>query len=166
MSIKEGSKRASVKSLKGERSGPYVVPETAIRDFIGGLRVGNVEITAARFQIVADATHREIDSKVDRLDQSRVQLLRNVASESTNKHYRRIMRAIIAGVGQGPRGIDAAHLTASYAVELAFRWTSDYFSALRQYRDKLRARLSAELMAELAAVDSESAIETDAVCNG
>jgi hypothetical protein len=86
--------------------------------------------------------------------------------KARTKHYRRIMRGIIAGVGQGPRGIDAANLTASYAVELAFRWTSDYFSALRQYRDKLRARLSAELVAELAAEGSEPPIEIDVACNG
>lgn len=163
MSIKEGSKRARAKSLKGERFGPYVVPETAIRAFIGGLRVRDVETTAASFQIVADATHREIDSKVDRLDRSRLQLLREVAGERTNKQYRRIMRAIIAGVGQGPRGIDAAHLTASYAVELAFGWTSDYFAALRHYRDKLRAL---SLSANLAAESNESPIEMEAACNG
>lgn len=164
MSIKQGSKRASAKSLKGERSGPYVVPETAIRDFIGSLSIREIETTAARLQIVADATHREIDNQVDRLERSRLQLLRNVAGESTNKHYRRIMRAIIAGGGQGPRGIDAAHLTASYAVELAFRWTSDYFSALKQYRDKLRATtLSAKLEA---AEGSEPVIEMGAARNG
>jgi len=162
MSIKEGSKRASAKSLKGERIGPYVVPETAIRDLIGSLRIRDVETTAARLQVVADATHREIDSQVDRLDRSRLRLLKDVAGESTNKQYRRIMRAIIAGVGQGPPGIDAAHLTANYAVELAFRWTSDYFSALRQYRDKLRAMALAAELAE----GSEPAIEPGAVCNG
>lgn len=163
MSIKEGSKRASAKSLKGERSGPYVVPETAIRDFIGSLSIRDVETTAARLLMVADATGRALDSQADRLDRPRLQLLRDVAVESTNKHYRRIMRAIIAGVGQGAQGIDAAHLTASYALELAFRWTPDYFWALRQYSDKLRTtRLSAEWAAE----GSELGIDIGAVCNG
>jgi hypothetical protein len=140
MSIKQGTKRASAKSLNGGNSGPYVVPEIAIRDFIGSLSIGDVETTAARLQIVADATHREIDSQVDRLDYSHMLLLRSLVSESTNKDYRRIMRAIIAGVEQGSQGIDAAHLTASYAVELAFRWTPDYVSSLKQYGDKLRTR--------------------------
>ena len=163
MSIKEGSKRASAKSLKGERYGPYVVPETAIRDFIAGLSIRDVETTAARLQMVADATRQALESQDERLDRSRLQLLKEVAGESTNKHFRRIMRAIIVGVGQGSQGIDAAYLTASYAVELAFRWTPDYFSAFKQYRDKLRtARSSAELAAE----GSEPAIRIVAVYNG
>ena len=155
MSIKEGSKRASAKSQKGERFGPYVVPETAIRDFIGSLSIHDVETTAAKLQIVADATRRALDSQSDRLDRSGLQLLRDLAGESTNKHYRRIMKAIIAGVGQGPLGIDAAHLTASYALEMAFRWTPDYFLALREYGDKLRTLRPAD-------ESSESTIETGA----
>lgn len=139
MRIIEGTKRASFESLNGRNSGPYVVPEIAIRDFIGSLNISDLEITAARLQIVADATHRQNDSQADRVDRSRMRLLRNLASESTNKDYRRIMRAIIAGVEQGSQGIDAAHLTAGYALELAFRWTSDYCSALTEYGDKLRA---------------------------
>jgi len=71
------------------------------------------------------------------------------------------MRAIIDGAGQGAQGIDAAHLTASYAVELAFRWTPNYFAALKQYRNKLRA----SFVAELAAERSEPAIEMGAVSN-
>jgi hypothetical protein len=47
------------------------------------------------------------------------------------------MRAISAGVRQGRHGINAAHLTASRIVELAFRWTREYSSALRSYRQEL-----------------------------
>lgn len=85
-----------------------------------------------------DITQYELDSPIDELDLSAVQLINRLAGESTNKHYRRIMRAIIASVKKGTRGIDAAHLTAGHAVELAFSWSLPYFAVLNLYRDTLR----------------------------
>ena len=139
MSIREQSKRANSESLKEEHPERYVVPESAIRDFIGSLSIHAVSSAVAGLQIVADITSDASENRIDRLRESDLQLLNQIASESSNRHYQRVMRAIIVGVGQGPHGINAAHLTANRAVELAFRWTHDYISALKQYRDKLRS---------------------------
>lgn len=114
------------------------MPEIVIRRFVGSLTIRGMDAAAARFQIVADVTKLELDNRIEQLDQSTVQLIKDLAGESTNKHYLRIMSAILAGVKKGPRGIDAAHRTAGHVVESAFCWTLTYFSALNQYREKLR----------------------------
>jgi hypothetical protein len=93
---------------------------------------------AARFQAVADLTSGAFEKRRNQLEQADLVLIERIAGEDNNKHYRRLMSAIIAGVGQGPRGINAAHLTASLAVQMTFRWSPEYFSALEGYRDKLR----------------------------
>lgn len=145
MSIKESRKRASGKSLEGEFAARYVVPESTIRDFVCSLGIHDIEKAATRLQAVADATSRILEHRIEQLNPGDLRLILHTAAESKSRRYQQIMKAIIAGVGQGPDGIKAAHLTADRAVELAFRWTSDYVSAIKQYRDRLREnRLVAE----------------------
>ncbi len=130
------------KSLKREYPSGYVVSESVVRDFIEGVGVHDIGAVAARFQIVADLTSNAFEDKIDKLDQSRLRLIEQVSREDDSAQFRRIMRAINAGVRQGRLGINAAHLTASRAVELAFRWTRDYSSALTSYKQELsRQRL-------------------------
>jgi len=50
------------------------------------------------------------------------------------------MTSIIASVGRGRYGINAAHLTARRVVEFAFRCTREYFSALHSFSRDLRLR--------------------------
>ena len=138
MSIKERSKSASGKSLKGEYPEQYVVAETVIREFVESLRIFDIEETAARLQAVADATGRLLENPIDQPNAADLRLILRIATESKNRRYQQIMRAIIAGVGQGPDGIRAAHLTASHSVEIAFRWTRDYFLTFREFRERLR----------------------------
>lgn len=138
MSIKEQSKRASTDSQIRERQGRRVVPETTIRDFIGSLGIQDVCDAASRFQIVADITSNSFQRRINQLDASALRLLQQMSRESNNKHYRRIMRAIMAAVAQGAHGINNAHLTANQVVEFAFRCTADYAAALRSYRGTLR----------------------------
>jgi hypothetical protein len=49
-----------------------------------------------------------------------------------------LMNAILAAVAKERQGINAAHLTARRIVELAFRCTREYFSALHGYKRNLR----------------------------
>lgn len=98
----------------------------------------HLNAVAVRFQVVADLTSGSLKGRIHRLKPSDLLLIKQIAGESGNEDYRRIMAAIIAAVGQGPRGVNTAHLTASRAVELSFRWTREYFSALDRYRKKLR----------------------------
>ena len=138
MSIREGRKRASTKSLRGKYPERYVVPESAIVDFIESLGIDDLDAVVARLQIVADAACYALDSRSEQLDQSVMPVLTALTGESNNKQYQRMMRAIIAGLGDGRDGINAAYLTASRAVGLAFGCASEYFSALDQYKERLR----------------------------
>ena len=145
MSIKEASKRARTESPKVKSPPPYVLPESEIRDFVESLGIHDLNTVAVRFQVIADLTSGALKGRIDRVKRSDLRLINQIAGESGGENYRKIMRAIIAGVGQGPDGVNAAHLTASRTVELAFRWTREYFSALDRYRKKIRGRrLTAE----------------------
>jgi len=132
------SKTENNDSPGGKETHQYVVPESDILDFVGGLSVLNISAVAARFQAVADLTSDAFEERRDQLGRSDLALIKQIANEDDGERYRRIMAAIIEAVGKGRRGINAAHLTASRAVELAFRWTHDYFSALHRYRHNLR----------------------------
>jgi len=140
MTRKETRKENS-ESLKGKTPERYVVRECEIRDLVGSLSVLEISTVAARFQVVADLTSGAFEESIDQLDESDLALIKRIADEYNSVHYHRLMTAIIAGVGQGRHGINAAHLTARRAVELAFRCTREYFSALHSYRRNLRLRL-------------------------
>ncbi|SRR6266404_991669 len=138
MSLKEPRKRASTVSRKGKDPHPYVVDESVIRALVGSLDIHRMSTVAARFQIVADLTSGAFEEKIDRLDSSDLMLIKRIAAEGTSEYYRTIMKAIIASLGQGRQGINAAHLTASLAVLMTFRWSLEYRSALDDYRHRLR----------------------------
>jgi hypothetical protein len=137
MSIKEVSKRARTESpLKSPP--PYVVPESEIRVFVESLGIHDLNTVAVRFQVIADLTSGALKGRIERLKRSDLRLINQIAGEDDSRAYGQIMTAIIDGVGQGSNGVNAAHLTASRTVELAFRWTREYFSALDRYRKRLR----------------------------
>lgn len=135
------SKKEDSESLQGKTPQKYLVRECEIRDFIGSLSVLDISNVAARFQVVADLTSGAFEERIDQLDESDLALIKRIAGEDNGVHYHRLMTAIIAGVGQGRHGINAAHLTARRAVEFAFRCTREYFSALHSYRRNLRLKL-------------------------
>ena len=136
MPRKESRKEDNESSKKETQK--YVVPEREIHDFIGGLSVVDISTVAARFQIVADLTSGAFEERIDQLDESDLKLIRRIADEEKGALYRRLMTAIIAAVVEGRHGINAAHLTARRVVELAFRCTREYFSALHSYKRSLR----------------------------
>ncbi|HWO02918.1 MAG TPA: hypothetical protein VNS63_26995 [Blastocatellia bacterium] len=144
MSIKEGSKRARAKSQKRDYPSGFVVPDSALRDFIESVGIEDIATVAARFQAVADLIKRALANDSDELDQSLLRLIKQVADESDDEQYEQLMRSIIAGVGHGRDGITAAHATASRVVQLGFRWTRDYLLALNRYRVKLRRMRACE----------------------
>lgn len=104
---------------------PFVVPESEIRQYVESLGIHDTDTVAAGFQIVADLTK----DAVARLDPSALRCIKRLVREANSKHYRLVMEAIILSAGQGSRGVNAAHLTASVAVQMIFRWSPEYFSA-------------------------------------
>ncbi len=138
MRIKAASNRARNESVEAKRPHPYVVPESEIRDYVNSVGVHDLRTAVALFQVVADLTSNAFEESKDRLKPSDLRLIKRIPGEQNSEPYRRIMRAIIAGVGQGRQGITAAHLTATVAVRMTFRWSPEYRSALNGYRDRLR----------------------------
>lgn len=138
MGLKEARKRARTESRSGKDPHPYVVDESEIRALVGSLDIHYMRTVAARFQIVADLTSGAFEENIDRLGSSDLMLIKRIANEDDSDDYRGIMRAIIASLGEGRQGINAAHLTASLAVLMTFRWSPEYRSALDDYRHKLR----------------------------
>jgi len=137
MTVPRKASRQSSESPRGKNAGPYVIPESEIHEFVESLGILDITTQAARFQVVAELTSNAFEDKIDELDQSSLRLIEQMAREDDSEQFRRIMRAINAGVKQGRHGINAAHLTASRTVELAFRWTAEYLSALSSYRQEL-----------------------------
>jgi len=139
MTRREEKKEATEARYERE-SQKYVVRESEIGDFIGSLSILDISNVAARFQIVADLTSGAFEEGVDGLDESDLWLIKRLAAEDHSVLYQRLMTAILDSIGQGRHGINAAHLTARRAVELAFRCTRDYFSALHCFSRELRLR--------------------------
>lgn len=140
MTRKNASKTATSRSTKGKKTHPLVVSQSEIRAYVESLGIQKLRTVAARFQVVADLTSDAFELSKDQLAPSELQLIKRIAKEGDSEGYRRIMRAIISGIGQGRHGINAVHLAASAAVGMAFRWSYEYFSALNTYRDELRLR--------------------------
>jgi len=139
MSItKKGSKKTNTEPLRKKSQKKYVVDETAIRDFIKSLNVYEVDEAAARLQAVTDLTGEMLNNHMDHISRSDLQIIKRLSKESKNKYYQQIMKPLIAACEQGPHGVNAAHLTATRTVELAFRWSLEYFATFDLYREKLR----------------------------
>ena len=139
MSIaKKISKRTNTAPLRKKSQNKYVVDESAIGDLIGNLSICQIDETAASLQALADLTGLLLNNSVDEVSQSDLQMIKRLASTSTNKQYRQIMKAMMGAIRQGPGGIKAGHQMALRGVELAFRWTAEYFVAFDLYRQKLR----------------------------
>ena len=139
MSIaKKISKRTNTEPLRKKSQNKYVVDESEIGDFIGNLSICQIDETAASLQAFADLTGLLLNNTDDEVRQCELEKIKRLASTSNNKQYRQMMKAMMGAIRQGPGGIKAGHQTATRAVELAFRWTAEYFVAFDLYREKLR----------------------------
>ena len=135
------TKKEGQESLRERTTQKYVVPESEMRDFVGSLGVLDISNVAARFQVIADLTSNAFEEQRDDLGSSDTALIKRIADEDKSPSYRHLMDEILISTERGRHGINAAHLTASRLVELAFRCTRDYFSALHSYRRYLRLEL-------------------------
>ena len=139
MSIPENKSLKKKVELIGARYlGEAVASEGEIHDFIRSQGVGDLESFAARMQVVVDVTSASIEQEASEIDESNLRFIKQVASESKDKGYQQVIGAIIAAIEQGGEGIKSAHKTAAIAVDEVFIWTPEYFSALKQYGNKLR----------------------------
>lgn len=99
----------------------YVVPQKEIEQFIGKQTLIKAQITAKRFMVVADAGRAIGKSKNVELNW---RLIRRTASLDKSESYQRIMKAMIAAIEQGEKGIMAAYCTTRYLLEYGFEYTA------------------------------------------
>jgi NAD(P)H-dependent FMN reductase len=143
MSISKNNSHSEKLELLGERYlGECLVGEDELHEYIRTLHIPDWESFAASMQVVVDVTGALIENETDEIDDSALQLIEQVARESEDKSYQRIMEAIVAAIEQGGEGIRSAYKTAAVAVDMVFIWTPEYFSALKQYAGKLRRKKS------------------------
>jgi len=99
----------------------YVVPQKEIEEFIGNQTLVKAQTTAKRFMVVADAGRA-----IGRGENADLnwRLIRHTASLDKNESYQRIMKAMIAAIEQGEKGIMAAYCTTRYLLEYGFEYTA------------------------------------------
>jgi len=138
MSIpKKGSKSARSKSLKRNYRNGLVLPESEIRELAGNLRIREAQ-RAAMCLLIVDKAAREIGKERKKSDELNLRLIQEMAGEDDCKRIRRMIKAIIAAVGVGAEGIEAARLTITRFIELAFENHPDPEQAEGSYNNKLR----------------------------
>lgn len=153
MSIKEQRKSARKKSPETKSPELYVVPDSAIREYVESLGIFDLEEAATHLQAIADATGEMLENGRSKIKLVRARPIPRMPSDKRNKRYQVLMSAIVAAAERGPSGLRAAHLTADRALELAFRWTPEYFLSLERFRNKLRKNRLEEAGAEPAAAN-------------
>ena len=138
MSItKKGSKSASGKSLKRNYPKGLVLPESEIGELAGSLRIREAQ-RAAMCLLIVDKAARAIGEDKTESGELNLRLIKEMAAEEECRQIRRIIKAIIAAIGHGAEGIDAAHLTITRFIELAFENHPGSDSAEGPYNNKLR----------------------------
>jgi hypothetical protein len=135
---KREGKKANTELLNSECLKHYLVADSLIGNLIGSLTPDDMNPTAIRFQAIADLTQKLLDDQIDRPEASELEFVKELAGESSNKHYRRLMKIILAAIKEGRDGINAAHLTADQTVRSIFYWMPECMAALNQYKARLR----------------------------
>lgn len=134
MSETRKNKRTTSLSLQ-EKSQPYVVPETTIRDLALNLRVGQAHDAAMCLLIIEEAV-RAIESKTGNRELN-LRLIERIITEEECRPIRRIVEAIITAVGQDAEGIYSSCLTITRFLEFTFGYQPDPTVAERLYKNEL-----------------------------
>lgn len=138
MSIpKKGSKSARSKSLKRNYPKGLVLPESEIRELAGNLRIREAQ-RAATCLLIVDRAARAIGKDETENDELNLRLIKEMVDEEQCKQIRRMIKAIHAAIGHGADGVDAARLTITRFIELAFENHPDPNRAEGSYNNKLR----------------------------
>lgn len=138
MSIaRKGSKSASGKSLKPNYPRGLVLPESEIGELAGSLRIREAQ-RAAMCLLIVDKAASAIGRNKTESGELNLRLIKEIAAEEECRQIRRIIKAIVAAIGHGAEGIDAARLTITRFIELAFESHPDPDRAEGPYNNKLR----------------------------
>jgi hypothetical protein len=131
------ARKSNSESLEGRDPQQYVVPESEIRELVGNLRIREAQ-RAAMCLLIVDNAARAIGEDKTESGELNLRLIKEMAAEEECRQIRRIIKAIIAAIGHGAEGIDAARLTITRFIEFAFENHPGSDSAEGPYNNKLR----------------------------
>lgn len=133
---KKKARRSNSESLEGSNPQPYVVPETAIRDLVFNLRIGEAHDAATCLLVIGEALKGLVRDKTE-TGELNLRLIKQMAAEEKCRPIQRIIEAIVAALEHGAEGIYAACLTITRFLEFAFEYQPDQGGAERLYKNKL-----------------------------
>ena len=136
MSISKNTKRRkSLSSVEPRYPDAYVLPEQEIRVLFEETRHDQIDIVAARMQVIVDVTDKAAGGKLAGAD---LQYLKQVAAEDPRPDHQRLMQAILQAVAGGKAGLAAARQTAAHLVERYFLFSRERYLGLKMYEARLR----------------------------
>jgi hypothetical protein len=135
---KKKARRSNSESLEGSspQPQPYVVPETAIRDLVSNLRIGEAHDAATCLLVIGEALKGLVRDKTE-TGELNLRLIKQMAAEEECRPIQRIIEGIVAALEHGAEGIYAACLTITRFLEFAFEYQPDQRGAERLYKNKL-----------------------------
>ena len=129
-------RKSNSDSLAGSNPKPYVVPETAIRDLVFNLRIGQAHDAATSLLVIEEALKGLVRDETE-TGELNLRLIKQMAAEEKCRPIRRLVTAILAALEHGAEGAYAACLTITRFLEFAFEYQPDHCGAERLYKNKL-----------------------------
>jgi hypothetical protein len=117
-----------------------VVPDYEVRRIIGGLRLRQLAEACEHFLLIREATCSPSRS----VDDWSLRLIEQVSREAKKTRHNRILKAVVKALRRDERGVTAARLTASRALELIVLFTKFDFITSEQIAGAVRDLLDAK----------------------
>jgi hypothetical protein len=117
-----------------------VVPDYEVRRVIKGLRLKQLAEACENFLLIREATC----NPSGRIDDWSLRLVKQVSKEAKGTRYNRVLKTIVKAVQRDERGVTAARLTASRALELMVLFTRFDFITSEQIAGAVRDLLDAK----------------------
>jgi hypothetical protein len=117
-----------------------VIPDYEVRRVIEGLRLRELAQACENFLLIREATC----NPSGQIDDWSLRLVKQVSREAKETRYSRILKTIVGAVQRDERGVAAARLTASRALELMVMFTKFDFITSEQIAGTARDLLDAK----------------------
>jgi hypothetical protein len=114
-----------------------VVDDASLRHLLFNVPISHLHVYGARFQAAMDILQIVQQQPTAERRQEAVKQLAALKTESEDRRYRRILRAMMAAA-KTEEGISQAWQTAQRAVEITFEWSPEYLIVFAAYQHRLK----------------------------
>jgi hypothetical protein len=114
-----------------------VVDDAGLRHFLFNVPISHLHVYGARFQATMDVLQAAQQQPTAERRQEAVKQLAALKTESEDRRYRRILRAMIEAA-KTEEGVSQAWQTAQRAVEITFEWSPEYLIVFAAYQHRLK----------------------------